>query len=83
MQGGLRVVEIDTLDRNPCGGTHLTSLAQLQVLQVVGASRTRGRAVVTFLAGGRARAALATSLRREARLNTVCPSPLAGVGRLW
>ncbi len=83
VQGGLRVLEIDTLDRNPCGGTHLTSLAQLQLLQVVGTSRNKGHAMLTFLAGDRARAALAVSLRREARLNTVCTSPLAGVGRLW
>lgn len=83
VQGGLRVLEIDTLDRNPCGGTHLTSLAQLQLLQVVGTSRNKGHAVLTFLAGDRARAALAVSLRREARLNTVCTSPLAGAGRLW
>eukprot|EP00208_Stichococcus_sp_RCC1054_P007052 CAMPEP_0206136896 /NCGR_PEP_ID=MMETSP1473-20131121/2109_1 /ASSEMBLY_ACC=CAM_ASM_001109 /TAXON_ID=1461547 /ORGANISM="Stichococcus sp, Strain RCC1054" /LENGTH=451 /DNA_ID=CAMNT_0053529733 /DNA_START=163 /DNA_END=1518 /DNA_ORIENTATION=+ len=71
IQDGLRVLEIDTLDRNPCGGTHLTSLAQIQTLQIVSASRTKGHAVVSFLAGRRAQAALAASLRREARLNTL------------
>ena len=31
MQGGLRVVEIEGVDINACGGTHLASLAEIQV----------------------------------------------------
>ena len=29
-QGGLRLIDIDGVDLNPCGGTHLASLAELQ-----------------------------------------------------
>ena len=32
MQGGLRVVEIEGVDINACGGTHTASLAELQVI---------------------------------------------------
>ena len=31
LQGGLRVVEIESVDINACGGTHLASLAEIQV----------------------------------------------------
>jgi Ser-tRNA(Ala) deacylase AlaX len=31
LQGGLRVVEIEGVDINACGGTHLASLAEIQV----------------------------------------------------
>ena len=31
LQGGLRVVEIENIDINACGGTHLASLAEIQV----------------------------------------------------
>ena len=32
VQGGLRLVEIEGVDLNACGGTHLKSLSEIQVL---------------------------------------------------
>jgi Ser-tRNA(Ala) deacylase AlaX len=34
LQDGLRMLELDTLDLNPCGGTHLRSLSEIQLIKV-------------------------------------------------
>ena len=60
------------MDINPCGGTHVRSLAELQLLKVTGLERSnKGPARVRFLVGGRALQALGTSLQREAALTKV------------
>ncbi len=69
--GTIRVVTIEGLDRSACGGTHVTSTAQLGSVMVRGAERIRGRIRVGFLAGPRAlglarrEAAMLESLARE------------------
>ena len=71
MQDLLRLIEIEGVDMNPCGGTHLTCTSQLQVLKLVGLEKSRGQARLRFMVGGRVIAALGSALAREAALNKV------------
>jgi Ser-tRNA(Ala) deacylase AlaX len=67
--GPLRVVEIDGIDLNTCGGTHVANLAELQVLKVLKVSKMHGHARLHFIVGGRVEARLAGALRREDALS--------------
>lgn len=71
LQDLLRLIEIEGVDINPCGGTHLTCTSQLQVLKLVGLEKSRGQARLRFMVGGRVIAALGSALTREAALNKV------------
>ena len=71
MQDLLRLIEIEGVDINPCGGTHLSCTSQLQVLKIVGLEKSRGLARLRFMVGGRVIAALGSALKREAALNKV------------
>ena len=61
-------VLIDGLDINACGGTHVASLAELQLVKVLRVEKDRGNARLSFVAGGRALALLGACLTREAAL---------------
>ena len=51
--GDVRLVEIEGIDVNTCGGTHVDRLSEVQVLRILGAEPARGGARIRFLAGGR------------------------------
>lgn len=57
-QGDVRLVEIDGLDLNNCGGTHLASTAEIEALQLLGTESRRGGTRLLWVAGGRVRARL-------------------------
>ena len=58
----LRVVSIDGVDRNTCGGTHVANTAELQLLVPLGVERARGgQGRLLFLAGDRVARRLAAS----------------------
>lgn len=64
--GPVRLVEIEGIDLNTCGGTHLTNTAQLEALVLLTPEAAReGRVRLPFLAGGRVRAALHVARTRE------------------
>lgn len=65
----LRLIEIEGVDINPCGGTHLSCTSQMQVLKIVGLEKSRGQARLRFMVGGRVIAALGASMKREVALN--------------
>ena len=67
--GDVRLVGIDGVDLNTCGGTHVATTAALQVIVVVRTERYKGGLRVHFLAGQRARQALDASLGREQALS--------------
>ena len=71
MQDLLRLIEIEGVDINPCGGTHLSCTSQLQMLKIVGLEKSRGQARLRFMVGGRVLAALGSALKREVALNKV------------
>lgn len=51
----IRVVDIDGFDVTPCGGTHCTHTAQMQLVVLTKVERYKGMTRVTFAAGPRAR----------------------------
>ena len=52
--GPVRLVEIEGIDLNTCGGTHVSHLAEIQMIHLTDAEPARGGARVRFLAGQRA-----------------------------
>lgn len=52
--GVLRIVSIEGVDRSACGGTHLSSLAEVGMLLIRRRERIRGNTRVEFVAGRRA-----------------------------
>ena len=47
----IRLVEIEGIDLNTCGGTHVRSTAELQVCRLVGTEKMRGMLRLKFLFG--------------------------------
>ncbi|MCB9780412.1 MAG: alanyl-tRNA editing protein [Alphaproteobacteria bacterium] len=57
-EGAVRLVGIEGLDLNTCGGTHVARLSQLQLVHLGRTERHKGGSRLHFIAGGRALAAL-------------------------
>ncbi|MDX9721442.1 MAG: alanyl-tRNA editing protein [Myxococcota bacterium] len=68
-QGEVRLVEIERLDLNTCGGTHVSSLAELQLLTVVAREAIKGGTRLFYVAGERARRRLDALVAQVASLN--------------
>ncbi len=58
LEGPLRLIEIEGLDLNTCGGTHVTNTAELQALKLQGTEKLSRGTRVFFRAGGRVLRAL-------------------------
>lgn len=72
VDGPLRVVSIDGLDDNTCGGTHVRHTGELQALHLLDVSRVGRRGVrLAFVVGGRVLAWADAARRREATLNAL------------
>jgi Ser-tRNA(Ala) deacylase AlaX len=54
-RGDVRLVEIEGVDLNTCGGTHVRCTAEVEIVHLVGTERMRGGTRVYFVAGRRAR----------------------------
>jgi Ser-tRNA(Ala) deacylase AlaX len=67
--GDVRLVEIEGIDLNTCGGTHVSRLGEIQSVHVVGGERARGGSRITFVAGGRVLQELRRAESVEAALN--------------
>jgi Ser-tRNA(Ala) deacylase AlaX len=50
----IRVMEIEGVDFNKCGGTHLSNTAQLQLVKLVSTAKSRANTRIFFVAGERA-----------------------------
>jgi len=57
--GDVRLVEIEGIDLNTCGGTHLRSTAEIETIKLLGVEPMRGGTRLHFVAGRRARTRLA------------------------
>jgi Ser-tRNA(Ala) deacylase AlaX len=66
--GDVRLIEIEGVDLNTCGGTHLRSLAEIESIKLLGTERMRGGTRLYWLAGARVRARLARDEERLAAL---------------
>jgi len=73
--GDIRLVEIEGLDLNTCGGTHLRSTAELEVIKLLGTEPIRGGTRLFFLAGQRVRQRLEAHEHRNAALRTLLGAP--------
>jgi alanyl-tRNA synthetase len=70
----LRLVEVEGIDLNTCGGTHVRSTAEVGVLALIGSEPMRGGSRVFFIAGDRVRRRLAAHELRNARLREILDS---------
>ena len=69
--GEIRLVEIEGLDLNTCGGTHVRSTAEIGGLALLGTKTMRGGTRLFFVAGHRIRHRLATHEARNHRLRSL------------
>lgn len=67
----IRLVEIDGLDLNTCGGTHLGTTAEIESIAMVGTEPMRGGTRVFFVAGRRLTRRLRSHEERNAALREV------------
>jgi len=84
--GDVRLVEIDGLDLNTCGGTHVASLGELQAVSLMPLQKNKGGAKLRYLAGGRLLSRLAETYAREHTISKLLSSGLSehaeGIRRL-
>ena len=69
--GSVRLVEIDGIDLNTCGGTHLSSTAELEGLKLLGTESVRAGARLFYVAGVRLRRLHAAHHARNAELRSL------------
>ncbi len=67
-RGDIRLVEIEGIDLNTCGGTHLESTGEIEAVKILGTERLRGGNRVRWVAGARVRSRLAAHEARNAEL---------------
>lgn len=73
--GDVRLVEIEDLDLNTCGGTHLRNTAEMECLKLLGTEPVRGGTRLYFAVGGRARGRLEAHEQRAAALRALLGAP--------
>ncbi len=77
--GEIRVIDIESCDRSPCGGTHVRNTGEIGLIFVLGFERYKGGTRVEFAAGGRALKVLQADhelLKTLARFHSVTPESL-------
>ena len=79
VEADIRVVEAEGFDRQPCGGTHPRSTAEVGVVVVTALERYKGGTRVHFVCGGRAVAAFA---RQRAALDPLVATLSAPIDEL-
>ncbi|HIA01069.1 MAG TPA: alanyl-tRNA editing protein [Myxococcales bacterium] len=66
--GRVRLVEIEGIDLNTCGGTHVSSTSELQMIKLLGTENIRGGSRLFYWSGGRVLGGLSGALERERNL---------------
>ena len=66
--GDVRLVEIEGIDLNTCGGTHCASTAEIEALKLLGTESMRGGTRLSWVAGRRLRELHEAHHRRNAEL---------------
>jgi alanyl-tRNA synthetase len=77
--GDIRLVEIAGVDLNTCGGTHLRTTAEIEVIKLLGTEAIRGGTRLFFVAGGRVRRRLGAHEARNAGLRSILGAPDVGL----
>ena len=70
-EGAVRLVDIEGLDLNTCGGTHCRSTAEIGLLCLLGTEPMRGGTRVFFVAGDRVRRRMAAHEERNLHLRSM------------
>lgn len=78
-EGDVRLIEIEGIDLNTCGGTHLTSTAELEAVALLSTESLRGGTRLFFAVGGRVRARLRDREAQAAGLRKILLAPDAGL----
>jgi alanyl-tRNA synthetase len=73
--GDVRLVEIVGVDLNTCGGTHLSSTAEIELVKLLSTEKLRGGTRLFFVAGARARRRMARDEERNAALRSLLGAP--------
>ncbi|CAL5220041.1 g1988 [Coccomyxa viridis] len=81
VNGPVRMIEIEGVDINACGGTHLHSASEIQAIKIKSIEKTKGMLRLRFIAGGRVFAAMGRYLAEEAALNKALGCGLSGWSR--
>ena len=68
--GSVRLVEIKGVDLNTCGGTHLSSTSEIEVISLLGLETVGSGIRLFFVAGSRARRRLAEHETRNRKLRS-------------
>ena len=76
VEADVRVVEVDGFDRQPCGGTHPRTTAEVGVVVITALERYKGGTRVSFVCGHRALAAIARRQGVLDRLVSTLSAPL-------
>ncbi len=74
-QGEIRLVQIEGLDLNTCGGTHLRHTGELEALKLLGTEAIRGGIRLSYVAGGRLRRRLGAHEQRNAAMRSLLGAP--------
>jgi alanyl-tRNA synthetase len=74
-QGDVRLVDIQGLDINACGGTHLASTAELECVKLIGTESIRSGTRLFFVFGRRLRTRLEAHEQRGHQLRTILGRP--------
>ena len=77
--GDVRLVEIEGVDLNTCGGTHLSNTAEIEIVALLSVEPLRGGVRLFFVAGRRARRRLTRHEERNAALRKSLGAPDAGL----
>ncbi|WP_306601633.1 alanyl-tRNA editing protein [Geothrix sp. 21YS21S-2] len=77
--GDVRLVTIEGVDTNTCGGTHVRSTAELEVVKLLGTESLRGGTRLFYVAGGRARRRFEAHERRNGTLRSLLGAPDPGL----
>lgn len=52
--GEIRLIQVDNFECTACGGTHVNSTAEIQLIKIISTEKIRGRVAVNFLCGQQA-----------------------------
>jgi Ser-tRNA(Ala) deacylase AlaX len=81
-QGDVRLVTIEGVDVNTCGGTHVRGTAELESMKLLGTESIRGGTRLFFVAGARLRRRLEGHEHRNAALRGLLGAPDANLARV-
>ena len=71
VEGPIRLIEIEGIDTNNCGGTHVSNTAQLQMFAIVGTEKLKKNTRLTFVYGDRVLRMFRRLLQKEKDLNRI------------